>query len=362
MAVGCGRPCARRRSRSADGLAADDGIVDRLGLWSPRWRAAARWPALHDRLLGLQMELSDLAQRSPVPRQRPSKTIRERLAEIGARRQLLTELRRKYGDTLAEVMEFREQARTRVTELEAHDERARLLEANLRAAEADLGEAEARPGASAPSGRWPVRVGDRVESCASWPCRRPAFKWRSVQIGPARPSAGCSVPTRASRCSRSAKVASGGELARAMLAVRLPADRRRRQPGRWRRPATLVFDEVDAGIGGEAAVAVGHALAALGQEHQVLVVTHLPQVAAFGDRHLVVRSTRPAPAPGPTVEEVGGRGQGDRTVEDALGPRRQPDGPPPRRGASGPASDVPPAGTAAPGTAIHRERDPGAVR
>jgi DNA repair protein RecN (Recombination protein N) len=67
------------------------------------------------------------------------------------------------------------------------------------------------------------------------------------------------------------KVASGGELARAMLALRLVLTEA---------PPTLVFDEVDAGIGGEAAVAVGQALARLGASHQVLVVTHLPQVAS----------------------------------------------------------------------------------
>ena len=53
-------------------------------------------------------------------------------------------------------------------------------------------------------------------------------------------------------------------------------------------PATLIFDEVDAGVGGEAALAVGRALSALGQSHQVLVVTHLPQVAAFADRQIAV--------------------------------------------------------------------------
>jgi DNA repair protein RecN (Recombination protein N) len=87
------------------------------------------------------------------------------------------------------------------------------------------------------------------------------------------------------------KVASGGELARTMLAARLvlsgatapTSGSASSVPVR-----TLVFDEVDAGIGGEAAVAVGRALAALGAEHQVLVVTHLPQVAAFAHRHLAV--------------------------------------------------------------------------
>jgi DNA repair protein RecN (Recombination protein N) len=76
-----------------------------------------------------------------------------------------------------------------------------------------------------------------------------------------------------------AKVASGGELARTMLALRLVLTAG---------PPTLVFDEVDAGIGGEAAVAVGRSLAALGVDHQVMVVTHLPQVAAFADAHVRV--------------------------------------------------------------------------
>ena len=78
-----------------------------------------------------------------------------------------------------------------------------------------------------------------------------------------------------------AKVASGGELARTMLALRLVLGDA--APGR-----TLVFDEVDAGVGGEAALAVGRALAAVGATAQVLVVTHLPQVAAFADAQVAV--------------------------------------------------------------------------
>ncbi|MBA2625011.1 MAG: DNA repair protein RecN, partial [Acidimicrobiia bacterium] len=76
-----------------------------------------------------------------------------------------------------------------------------------------------------------------------------------------------------------AKVASGGELARAMLAARLVLTDA---------PPTLVFDEVDAGVGGQAALAVGRALAALADGRQVLVVTHLPQVAAFADAQVTV--------------------------------------------------------------------------
>jgi DNA repair protein RecN (Recombination protein N) len=71
---------------------------------------------------------------------------------------------------------------------------------------------------------------------------------------------------------------------------------------------TLVFDEVDAGIGGEAAVAVGQALADLAREHQVLVVTHLPQVAAFADRQIAVRK-----------DEIAGRTVASASVLDREG-------------------------------------------
>ena len=78
-----------------------------------------------------------------------------------------------------------------------------------------------------------------------------------------------------------ARVASGGELARVMLAIKTVGAAADSLP-------TLVFDEVDAGIGGEAALQVGVRLAALGSTKQVLVVTHLAQIAAFGDHHLLV--------------------------------------------------------------------------
>ena len=76
-------------------------------------------------------------------------------------------------------------------------------------------------------------------------------------------------------------------------------------------PETLLFDEVDAGIGGEAALAVGRALAGLGQRHQVLVVTHLAQVAAFAERQIVVDKQVSATAHGPSPA----RSRAKRVVE-----------------------------------------------
>ena len=98
-----------------------------------------------------------------------------------------------------------------------------------------------------------------------------------------------------------AKAASGGELSRAMLAARVVLSEA---------PPTLVFDEVDAGIGGEAGAAVGRLLQALGARHQVLCVTHLAQVAAFAGTQVVVEKA---------VERVnaGAAGRQERTVARA---------------------------------------------
>ncbi|MEJ2150768.1 MAG: hypothetical protein P8Z40_15010 [Chloroflexota bacterium] len=78
-----------------------------------------------------------------------------------------------------------------------------------------------------------------------------------------------------------ARIASGGETARIMLALKTVLSRADRTP-------TLIFDEIDAGIGGRIGAVVGHKLWSLSGEHQVLVVTHLPQLAGFGDAHFKV--------------------------------------------------------------------------
>ena len=83
------------------------------------------------------------------------------------------------------------------------------------------------------------------------------------------------------------KIASGGEMSRIMLAIELIFSKKAQK-------RTMIFDEVDAGIGGEAAIEVGKRLKLLAQKHQVVVVTHLPQVAAFADTHLKVAKTTEA--------------------------------------------------------------------
>src|SRR5690606_21093056 len=203
----------------------------------------------------------------------------ERLEVIRTRRQLLHDLRRKYGETLAEVLAYQAEAEARLAELEHHDQRAAeldaaLAEAKRREATAAAAVAEARRRATAPLA---AAVQEHLASLAMPRARL------EVQVDGPDPGDEVSILLAANPGSPPlplTKVASGGELARTMLALRLVLTAG---------PPTLVFDEVDAGIGGEAAVAVGRSLASLGATHQVLVVTHLPQVAAFADHHIGVR-------------------------------------------------------------------------
>ena len=295
-----------------EGLAGDLGVVERLG--GVVSATAGRRPLtdLHDRLAALQQELSDAAGQA----RRLAESVEddpERLAAIGERRRVLTELRRKYGGTLDEVIAYREELRRRVDELAAHDQRAAEVEAELDRADKELTAAlerlwDARRAAAPVLSR---AVEDRLRELAM---PRAGF---DIEIGPDPASESVTWMLAANPGQPLlplAKVASGGELSRAMLATRLvmgPAGAGAGgHPGTDDPPhgrVTLVFDEVDAGIGGEAAIAVGRALAALGRDHQVLVVTHLAQVAAFAATQINV-----------SKEVVGGAGGEERTVASAT--------------------------------------------
>jgi DNA repair protein RecN (Recombination protein N) len=231
--------------------------------------------AVSERLLGVAAELTDLASEL--------RTIGDgieedpqRQAEVRERRHLLRELQRKYGDSLAEVIEFHRQAAERLDELESRDAVAAALDAERRAAAA-VAAAEAELAAARRA------VAPRLASATEANLRELAMPKAVVEIDVGG-DAGDDVAFRLAANPGSsalplAKVASGGELARSMLALRLVLTEA---------PDTLVFDEVDAGIGGTAALTVGRSLAALAGTHQVLVVTHLAQVAASADSHVRV--------------------------------------------------------------------------
>jgi DNA repair protein RecN (Recombination protein N) len=202
----------------------------------------------------------------------------DRLAEVRARRQLFHDLQRKYGSTLAEVVTFRDDVARRIEELEARDATAARLEGERELAAARVAEAEAEVG------RARREAAPRLAAAVEHHLRPLALdKARLVvEVGAADPGDDVSflIATNPGTTPMPlTKVASGGELARTMLALRLVLSEA---------PDTLVFDEVDAGVGGMAATAVGRALGAIAADHQVLVVTHLPQVAAFADQQLVI--------------------------------------------------------------------------
>jgi DNA repair protein RecN (Recombination protein N) len=255
----------------------DDAAADQLRAAASALAGRPPFASAVDRLQGVVAEVDDIARdvRSAL------ETIDEdpeQLARVRARRQMLVELRRKYGDTIAEVQAFGAQAALRLAELRGYDDEVAVITAQLdaaRAAERHAAQAvaQARRGAAAPAAEAIQanlrelalpRAEIRVDVDGEAPCDEVTFEF-TANPGEA------ALPLR--------KVASGGELARVMLALRLVLTSG---------PPTMVFDEVDAGIGGEAAVAVGRALARLGDERQVLVVTHLPQVAAFANAQVQI--------------------------------------------------------------------------
>ncbi|MEQ8839504.1 MAG: DNA repair protein RecN [Acidimicrobiales bacterium] len=201
----------------------------------------------------------------------------ERLAVLRERRALLRELRRKYGDDLAEVAAFATESAERLAELRSHDERAASLDVRRGELLTELTKEQARVRAArvAAAPRLAAAVEGHLGGLAMASARL------EVQVeGPAGDDVTFLLAANAGHDPQPlAKVASGGELARTMLALRLVLSAG---------PPTLVFDEVDAGIGGAAANMVGASLAALADTHQVLVVTHLAQVAAVADHHVAI--------------------------------------------------------------------------
>ncbi len=264
-------------SAAADALGGDDGVGDRLRHAIALLAGRAPFAEIESRLRSAAEEIAeaahDLRDVTEAIADDP-----ERLAAIRERRQLLADLRRKYGETLAEIIEEREGIRERLRDIERHDERAAEL-AEQRAAAVRRAKAEASVVAKARRAAAPVLAGGVQERL-----RTLAMPHAEVEVAVDGPDPADEVTfllaaNPGSTPQPVAKVASGGELSRAALALRLELTAG---------PPSLVFDEVDAGIGGEAAWAVGAALGALARRHQILVVTHLPQVAAFADAQVRV--------------------------------------------------------------------------
>ena len=209
-----------------------------------------------------------------------------RLAWVQQRRAELGELTRSYGDTVDEVIAWGQAASRRVLELEGDDGRITELELEVetldgrRTSLADELSAARRTAAE----RLGARIGDELAHLAMGSARVVVEVAPAARLGPhGADDVEIGLAANVGSIPRSvSKVASGGELSRVMLAIEVAtAEASGAVP-------TFVFDEVDSGVGGRAALDVGARLAALASSAQVIVVTHLAQVAAHADHHLVV--------------------------------------------------------------------------
>lgn len=218
-----------------------------------------------------------------------------RLEDVHARRALLAELSRDYAgegakDPDAAVLAYAERARTRLAELTEPGQGRERLEANLDQARAELtGLAETVTATRAAAAK---ELEDAVNSELAELAMAGATVYVTLTPTGEITSTGAEevefemVANRGGARRPLAKGASGGELSRVMLALEVALAARKSGP-----LPTFVFDEIDAGVGGKAAVAIGRRLADLARHTQVIVVTHLAQVAAFADTHVVVTKT-----------------------------------------------------------------------
>lgn len=219
----------------------------------------------------------------------------ERLAEIEDRLALLDRLKRKYGKTVVEVIAFGQDVAVKLAEVEDRDEILKTLKDELeaaatayRAAAAALSTdrkaaatklaklAEAQINSLAMKTRFEIAV-TAGEPQSTWT----STGWDEVEY---RIATNPGEPLKPLH-----EIASGGEMSRVMLALKVSVEEGAIKPKKKiPTPRTLVFDEIDIGIGGRAAEAVGQKLKSLSRGQQVLCVTHLPQIASFADQHFVV--------------------------------------------------------------------------
>jgi len=235
----------------------------------------------------------------------------ERLAEIEDRLALIDRLKRKYGKTAADIVAFGEDVTRKLSEVEDRDGTLKTLRAELeksvaaykKAAAALSAErnsaatklaklAEAQINSLAMKVRFQVAVTSEQKSPQKESSERESAKeestnekwtaagWDEVEY---RIATNAGEPLKPLT-----EIASGGELSRVLLALKVAVEESASKARKKTTPRTLVFDEIDIGIGGRAAEAVGNKLKALGRAQQVLCVTHLPQIAAFADQHLAV--------------------------------------------------------------------------
>ena len=247
----------------------------------------------------------------------------ERLSEIEERLALLDRLKRKYGPTLQQAVAYGEDMRRKLNEMENKDQVLLELRAKL-----GVAAEEYRKGTRAVS-RKRIEAGRKLERLVEAEINdlamRASFRI-AVEENEAEEHWTASginqviyrIATNAGETMRPLEqIASGGELSRVMLALKASVEAGPNPAGKKRTAAaqrTLVFDEIDSGIGGRAAEAVGKKLKALAKGNQVLCVTHLPQIATFADHHYLIEKRESAGRTKTSVRRIEGE---ERTEEVA---------------------------------------------
>ncbi|MEO8432194.1 MAG: DNA repair protein RecN [Acidobacteriota bacterium] len=230
-----------------------------------------------------------------------------RLTEIGTRLERLSKLKKKYGCPVAEMPELLAGWKTERSDLANIDDAAQKAESEAgRARDAYGAAADAltrKRGSAAP--KLSAAVEKEIRALAMEKAR---FRIALTPHGEPAPRRGGSesasllfAPNPGEPEKPVERVASGGELSRLQLAIQSVA------AGRGRRGRTLVFDEVDAGIGGRTAEVVGRKLLALAAHDQVLCVTHVPQIAALADRHFRAAKSEVSGRTVASIQDLEGR-------------------------------------------------------
>ena len=255
----------------------------------------------------------------------------EHLAEAEDRLALIDRLKRKYGPALEDVIHFGEEVSRKLAEVENKDEILQQLRGELaKAAEEYSRTARALSKKRAEAAR---RLEKMVESEINDLAMKSAFRIEMTHSEEESEwtAAGFDqvvylISTNPGEPMRQLEhIASGGELSRVMLALKASVEAERfptagktghksGTPKKSGAQKTLVFDEIDTGIGGRAAEAVGKKLKSLARANQVLCVTHLPQIATFGDHHFVIEKKESGGRTRTSIREVAGE---ERTEEVA---------------------------------------------
>ena len=226
----------------------------------------------------------------------------EHLAKVEDRLALLDRLKRKYGPSLEDVIQFGADVSRKLSEVENKDEILRQLRGELdKAADEYLRAARTLSKKRTDAAR---RLEKSVEAEINDLAMKSSFRIDKTQSEEERDWTASGIDqivymisTNPGEPMRQLEhVASGGELSRVMLALKTSVEAGKvptspktgKSREKWGSQKTLVFDEIDTGIGGRAAEAVGKKLKALSRANQVLCVTHLPQIATFGDQHFVI--------------------------------------------------------------------------